>query len=159
MPRLSAPCRLRLTLALEGDYDVPHAPGVNGYPLWLYPAAPAPEVPKGVVVRRAYDRAAEEALARGEPVPEAVRGEVGKQRVVFVHKNTQRIAVLDLPGKADPASRALLAAVYRYVDSEAFQPETALEPEALRPYLPPLDLTGRSMEAMGWTMGRSPAGS
>ena len=51
------------------------------------------------------------------------------------------VSTLDLPGKADPASRALLAAVYRYVDSEAFQPETALEPEALRPYLPPLDLT------------------
>ncbi len=230
LPRLSAPCRLRLTLALEGDYDVPHAPGVNGYPLWLYPAAPAPEVPKGVVVRRAYDRAAEEALARGERVvifSEGTAAALPHSRAVsfrpdfwspmfhtnspdgyslgiFVDENhplftnfptdcfgdwqwfwplqgargllinqlpaglrpmvqpiasidlPDRLAMffearvgegrlfvstLDLPGKADPASRALLAAVYRYVDSEAFQPETALEPEALRPYLPPLDLT------------------
>lgn len=230
LPRLSAPRALRLTLALEGEWDAPYAPGVNDYPLWLYPAAPAPEVPKGVVVRRAYDRTAEEALARGGRVlilSEGTAAALPHSRAVsfrpdfwspmfhtnspdgyslgiFVDKNhplftgfptdcfgdwqwfeplqgarglrinrlpaglrpmVQPIASIDQPDrlalffearvgegrlfvstidlteKSGPASRALLAAVYRYVDSGIFQPGAALEPEALRPCLPPLDLT------------------
>ena len=194
------------------------------------PAAPAPEVPKGVVVRRAYDRTAEEALARGGRVLILSEGTVaalphsravsfrpdfwspmfhtnspdGYSLGIFVDKNhplftgfptdcfgdwqwfeplqgarglrinrlpaglrpmVQPIASIDQPDrlalffearvgegrlfvstidlteKSGPASRALLAAVYRYVDSGIFQPGAALEPEALRPCLPPLDLT------------------
>lgn len=194
------------------------------------PAAPAPEVPKGVVVRRAYDRTAEEALARGGRVlilSEGTAAALPHSRAVsfrpdfwspmfhtnspdgyslgiFVDKNhplftgfptdcfgdwqwfeplqgarglrinrlpaglrpmVQPIASIDQPDrlalffearvgegrlfvstidlteKSGPASRALLAAVYRYVDSGIFQPGAALEPEALRPCLPPLDLT------------------
>ena len=230
LPRLPAPCQLRLTLALEGAYDAPHAPGVNDYPLWLYPAAPAPAVPEGVVVRRAYDRRAERALAQGRTVLVISEGTAaalphsrslsfrpdfwspmfhtadsdGYSLGIFVEKDhplfagfptdcfgnwqwfeplqnargllinelpaglrpiVQPIATIDLPerlavlfearvgpgrlfvstvdllGKDDPASRALLSAIYRYVGGGAFRPEAALEPGALRPYLPPLDLT------------------
>lgn len=47
------------------------------------------------------------------------------------------VSSVDLFGKDGPASRWLLAAIYRYVDSGDFQPEAALEPGALRPCLPP----------------------
>lgn len=230
LPRLSAPCQTRLILSLEGAYDAPLSPGVNDYPLWLYPAGPAPAVPEGVVLCRAYDRQAERALAEGKTVLVISEGTAaalprswvvsfrpdfwspmfhtadsnGYSLGIFVDENhplftdfptdcfgdwqwfgplqnarglllnefpadlrpiVQPIASIDLPdrlalllearvgpgrlfvstvdllGKDDPASRALLAAIYRYVGSEAFQPEAALEPEALRPCLPPLDLT------------------
>ena len=230
LPRLSAPCQARLTLSLEGEYDAPFSPGVNDYPLWLYPAGPAPAVPEGVVLCRAYDRQAERALARGETVlviSEGTAAALPRSRTVsfrpdfwspmfhtadsdgyslgiFVDENhplftdfptdcfgdwqwfgplqnargllinelpaglrpvVQPIAAIDLPerlalllearvgpgrlfvstidllGKDSPASRALLSAIYRYVGGEGFRPETALEPEALRPYLPPLELT------------------
>ena len=68
LPQLSRPCQIRLKLSLEGEYDAPFAPGVNDYPLWLYPAAPQAELPEGVVLCRAYDRRAEQALAEGETV-------------------------------------------------------------------------------------------
>ena len=55
------------------------------------------------------------------------------------------VSSVDLFGKDGPASRWLLAAIYRYVDSGDFQPEAALEPGALRPCLPPLDLTRISL--------------
>jgi len=55
------------------------------------------------------------------------------------------VSSVDLFGKDDPTSRWLLAAIYRYVDSGDFQPEAALEPGALRPCLPPLDLTRISL--------------
>lgn len=230
LPRLSAPCRAQLTLALEGEYDAPLSPGVNDYSLWLYPAGPAPAVPEGVVVCRAYDRRAERALAQGRTVlviSEGTAAALPRSRAVsfrpdfwspmfhtadpdgyslgiFVDENhplftdfptdcfgdwqwfeplrnargllinefpsdlrpiVQPIASIDLPDrlalllearvgpgrlfvstidlleKDDPASQALLSAIYRYVGGGAFQPETALEPEALRPCLPPLDLT------------------
>lgn len=230
LPRLSAPCQARLTLSLEGEYDAPFSPGVNDYPLWLYPAQPAPAVPEGVVLCRAYDRQAERALARGETVlviSEGTAAALPRSRAVsfrpdfwspmfhtnrsdgyslgiFVDKDhplftdfptdcfgdwqwfgplqnargllinelpaglrpmVQPIAAIDLPDrlallfearvgpgrlfvstidlleKGDPASRALLSAIYRYVGGEAFRPETALEPAVLRPCLPPLDLT------------------
>ena len=243
LPRLSAPCRLRLILALEGAYDAPRAPGVNDYPLWLYPPAPQPKAPEGVVLCRAYDTQAETALAAGKRVlliSEGASAALPNSRAVsfrpdfwspMFHTNSpdgyslgiylekghplfarfptdcfgdwqwfgplqnargllinqlpsdlrpivQPIASIDLPDrlamlfearvgpgrlfvstidlleKKDPASRALLSAVCRYVGSEAFQPETALEPEALRPCLPPLDLTaiqlsGKSMLDVG----------
>lgn len=230
LPRLSTPCQARLTLSLEGAYDAPRSPGVNDYPLWLYPPQPAPAVPEGVVVRRAYDRQAERALAQGKTVlviSEGTAAALPRSRAVsfrpdfwspMFHTNhsdgyslgifveeehplfasfptdcfgdwqwfgplqnargllinefpadlrpiVQPIASIDLPerlallleakvgpgrlfvstvdllGKDDPASRALLAAIYRYVGGGAFQPEAALEPEALRPCLPPLELT------------------
>lgn len=230
LPRLSAPCQARLTLTLEGEYDAPFSPGVNDYPLWLYPAEPKTEVPEGVVVCRAYDRQAELALAEGRKVLVISEGTAaalprsrsvsfrpdfwspmfhttdsdGYSLGVFVDENhplftdfptdcfgdwqwfeplqnargllinelpanlrpvVQPIATVDLPErlalvlearvgpgrllvstidlleKEDPASRALLAAIYRYVGGDSFQPETELEPGVLRPYLPPLDLT------------------
>ena len=52
------------------------------------------------------------------------------------------VSTVDLLGKSDPASRALLSAVYRYVSGDEFRPQPKLEPEVLRAYLPPLDLTG-----------------
>lgn len=237
LPRLPAPCRARLTLSLEGAYDAPLSPGVNDYSLWLYPAGPAPAVPEGVVVCRAYDKQAERALAQGKTVlviSEGTAAALPRSRAVsfrpdfwspmfhtahsdgyslgiFVDENhplfsgfptdcfgdwqwfeplrnargllinefpadlrpiVQPIATIDLPdrlalllearvgpgrlfvssidllGKGDPASRALLAAIYRYVDSDAFQPEAALKPEALRPCLPPLELTSIRLQAV-----------
>ena len=230
LPRLSAPCRTRLVLSLEGEYDAPLSPGVNDYPLWLYPAASQAELPEGVVLCRAYDRQAERALAQGGTVlviSEGTAAALPRSRAVsfrpdfwspmfhtaqsdgyslgiFVEKNhplftdfptdcfgdwqwfeplrnargllinefpaglrpmVQPIATLDLPEqlallfearvgpgrlfvstidlleKDDPASRTLLSAIYRYVSSPEFQPQAELEPEALRPCLPPLDLT------------------
>lgn len=230
LPRLSAPCHARLVLSLEGEYDAPSAPGVNDYPLWLYPAAPQAEVPEGVVLCRAYDKRAEQALAQGKTVLVISEGTAaalphsrnlsfrpdfwspmfhtadsdGYSLGIFVEKDhplftdfptdcfgdwqwfgplenargllinelppdlrpmVQPIAAIDLPerlalllearvgpgrllvstvdllGKEDPASRALLSAICRYVGGGAFQPETALEPELLRSYLPPLELT------------------
>lgn len=230
LPLLSAPCQARLTLSLEGAYDAPLSPGVNDYPLWLYPAGPAPAVPEGVVLCRAYDKQAERALAQGKTVlviSEGTAAALPRSRTVsfrpdfwspmfhtahsdgyslgiFVDKNhplftdfptdcfgdwqwfeplrnargllinefpadlrpiVQPIATIDLPErlalllearvgpgrlfvstvdlleKDDPASRALLSAIYRYVSSPKFQPQAALEPDALRPCLPPLDLT------------------
>ena len=229
LPRLSAPCRGRLTLALEGAYDAPFSPGVNDYSLWLYPAQPAPAVPEGVVVRRAYDRQAQAALAQGKSVlviSEGTAAALPRSRAVsfrpdfwspmfhtadsdgyslgiFVEENhplftdfptdcfgdwqwfkplenargllinefppdlrpmVQPVAAIDLPErlamlfearvgpgrlfvstidlleKEDPASRALLSAIYRYVGGGAFQPKAALEPGTLRPCLPPLEL-------------------
>lgn len=230
LPRLSAPCRAQLVLSLEGEYDAPFAPGVNDYPLWLYPAQPAPALPEGAVLCRSYDRRAEQALAEGRTVliiSEGTAAALPRSRAVsfrpdfwspmfhtahsdgyslgiFVDKNhplfagfptdcfgdwqwygplqdargllinefpldlrpmVQPIATIDLPErlamlfearvgpgrllvstidlleKDDPASRVLLAAICRYVGGGAFQPETALEPGMLRPYLPPLELT------------------
>lgn len=230
LPQLSAPCRAQLVLSLEGEYDALFAPGVNDYPLWLYPAAPQAELPEGVVLCRSYDRQAERALAQGKTVlviSEGTAAALPRSRAVsfrpdfwspmfhtaqsdgyslgiFVDENhplftnfptdcfgdwqwfgplenargllinelppdlrpmVQPIAAIDLPErlamlfearvgpgrllvstvdlleKEDPASRALLSAIYRYVGGGAFQPETALEPELLRPYLPPLELT------------------
>lgn len=230
LPRLSAPCQARLTLSLEGEYDAPFAPGVNDYPLWLYPAALPAAAPVGVVVRRACDRQAEQALAEGRTVLIVSEGTaaalprsravsfrpdfwspmfhtadsdgyslgifIEKDHPLFTHFPTdcfgdwqwfeplqnargllinefpadlrpivQPIASIDLPErlamlfearvgpgrlfvstidlleKADPASRALLSAIYRYVGSESFQPKTALEPKTLRSCLPPLELT------------------
>lgn len=51
------------------------------------------------------------------------------------------VSTVDLLEKEDPASRALLSAIYRYVGGGAFQPKAALAPGALRPCLPPLELT------------------
>lgn len=51
------------------------------------------------------------------------------------------VSTIDLLEKEDPASRALLSAICRYVGGGAFQPEAALEPGTLRPWLPPLELT------------------
>lgn len=230
LPRLSAPCRAQLTLALEGEYDAPLSPGVNDYSLWLYPAQPAPAVPKGVVVCRAYDKRAERALAQGKTVlviSEGTPAALPRSRAVsfrpdfwspmfhtadsdgyslgiFVDKNhplftnfptdcfgdwqwfeplqnargllinelpadlrpiVQPIAAIDLPErlamlfearvgpgrllvstvdlleKDGPAARQLLAAVYAYVSGGEFRPRAELKPEALRPYLPPLELT------------------
>lgn len=230
LPPLSAPCQARLTLSLEGEYDAPLSPGVNDYSLWLYPAQPAPAVPEGVTLCRAYDRQAERALAQGKTVlviSEGTAAALPRSRAVsfrpdfwspmfhtnrsdgyslgiFVDKDhplftnfptdcfgdwqwfgplenargllinelhaglrpmVQPIAAIDLPDrlamlfearvgpgrllvstidlleKEDPASRALLSAICRYVGGGAFRPETALEPGLLRPYLPPLELT------------------
>lgn len=230
LPRLSSPCRARLTLALEGEYDAPFSPGVNDYPLWLYPAQPAPALPEGVTLCRAYDKQAQQALAQGRTVlviSEGTAAALPRSRAVsfrpdfwspMFHTNdpdgyslgicveqdhplfaqfptddfgdwqwfgplqnargllinefpaplrpmVQPIASIDLPdrlallfearvgpgrlfvstvdllGKDDLASRALLSAIYRYVGGERFQPEAALAPELLRPYLPPLELT------------------
>ena len=230
LPRLSAPCRTRLVLSLEGEYDAPFSPGVNDYSLWLYPAASRAELPEGVVLCRAYDRRAEQALAEGGTVliiSEGTAAALPRSRAVsfrpdfwspmfhtagsdgyslgiFVEKDhplftgfptdcfgdwqwfgplqsargllinefprdlrpmVQPIATLDLPErlamlfearvgpgrlfvstidlleKKGPASQALLSAICRYVGGGAFQPKAALEPGALRPYLPPLGLT------------------
>lgn len=51
------------------------------------------------------------------------------------------VSTIDLLQRQDIASRQLLSAIYRYVSSDAFQPETTLEPALLRSCLPPLDLT------------------
>ena len=51
------------------------------------------------------------------------------------------VSTVDLLEKDDPASRALLSAVYRYVSGPEFQPQAELEPGLLRPCLPPLELT------------------
>lgn len=229
LPRLSTPCHARLVFSLEGEYDAPIAPGVNSYSLWLYPAQSAPAVPEGVVLCRAYDRQAEQALVKGRTVlviSEGTAAALPRSRAVsfrpdfwspmfhtadsdgyslgiFVEKDhplftdfptdcfgdwqwygplqnargllinelpaglrpmVQPIAAIDLPErlamlfearvgpgrlfvstidlleKEDPASRALLSAIYRYVGGGAFQPRAELEPDALRPYLPPLEL-------------------
>ena len=230
LPPLAAACHASLKLALEGEYDAPFSPGVNDYSLWLYPARPAPAVPEGLVLCRAYDKQAARALAEGKTVlliSEGTAAALPHSRAVsfrpdfwspmfhtadadgyslgiFVEKDhplftgfptdcfgdwqwfgplqnargllinefppelrpmVQPIAAIDLPErlamlfearvgpgrlfvsaidlleKDDPASRALLSAIYRYVGGGAFQPETALEPEVLRAYLPPLELT------------------
>lgn len=52
------------------------------------------------------------------------------------------VSTIDLLQKQDIASRQLLSAIYSYVGSDTFQPETELEPALLRSCLPPLDLTG-----------------
>ncbi len=231
LPPLSSPCRASLTLALEGEWDAPAAPGVNDYPLWLFPAQPAPAVPEGVMLCRAYDGQAERVLADGgtvlvisegtpaalprsravsfrpdfwspmfhtndpdgyslgiyveqdhplfagfptdcfgdwqwfEPLQNA-RGLLINQLPADLRPIVQPIASIDLPdrlallfearvgpgqllvstvdllGKEDLASRTLLSAIYRYVGGGTFQPRAALEPEVLRGYLPPLELTG-----------------
>lgn len=239
LPRLPVPCRARLVLSLEGEYDAPSAPGVNDYSLWLFPPEPDRAVPENVVLCRAYDRQAERALAEGKRVlvisggaalPHSrnlsfrpdfwspmfhTAGSDGYSLGIFVEKDhplfdgfptdcfgdwqwfgplqnargllinefppdlhpiVQPIATIDLPErlamlfearvgpgrlfvstvdlleKGDPASRALLSAIYRYVGGAAFQPGAALDPGALRPYLPPLDLTAirlRGKTALG----------
>ena len=68
LPRLAAACHVSLKLALAGGYDALSAPGINDYTLWLFPARPAPAVPEGVVLCRAYDKDAERALAEGKTV-------------------------------------------------------------------------------------------
>lgn len=230
LPQLSKPCQMRLRLSLEGGYDAPFAPGVNDYPLWLYPTQPVPALPEGAVLCRSYDRRAERALAEGKTVLVISEGTAaalprsrnlsfrpdfwspmfhtadsdGYSLGIFVDKDhplftdfptdcfgdwqwfgplenargllinefpaglrpmVQPIAAIDLPErlaalfesrvgpgrlfvstidlleKEDPASRALLSAIYRYVGGGAFRPKTALEPELLRSYLPPLELT------------------
>ena len=230
LPWLSAPRALRLTLALEGEYDAPLSPGVNDYSLWLFPPEPSLSLPEHVTLCRTYDKQAQQALAEGRTVlmiSEGTPAALPRSRAVsfrpdfwspMFHTNdpggyslgicveqdhpmfaqfptddfgdwqwfeplqnargllinefpadlrpmVQPIASIDLPdrlallfearvgpgrlfvstvdllGKDDPASRALLSAIYRYVGGESFQPEAALEPGLLRPYLPPLELT------------------
>lgn len=60
--------QLTLRLALTEDYDAPSAPGTNDYALWVFPPVAVSSAPPGLLIRRSYDAAAQEALGRGEKV-------------------------------------------------------------------------------------------
>jgi hypothetical protein len=62
LAKVSPPCKLKITVSLAGtDFS-------NNWEIWVYPAGPAPQPPKDVVVTRAWDAKTKAALGAGKKV-------------------------------------------------------------------------------------------